>query len=108
MFQCPAAVQSVTGPSIFTWGLDEITWFAWQPESYRNEWLHYAWNWLKEHDRNGFLQMPGGRMLTNGPPGAEAGGRIRWYFANTKSPAFPLGFSQEETIKAIWGKDTRK
>lgn len=38
--------------------------------------------------------MPGGRMLTHGGS--------NWYFANTKSAAFPQGFSQEETIKAIW------
>jgi hypothetical protein len=94
-------------PSIFTWGFDEITWLAWQPESYRNEWLHYAWQWLKEHDPNGHLQMPGGRMITNGPPN-ESGERQRWYFANTKSAACPLGFSQEETIKAIWAADRRK
>ena len=31
-----------------------------------------------------------------------------WYFANTKSPACPQGFSQEETIKAIWREDSEK
>jgi hypothetical protein len=105
----PGQASQANAASIFTWGYDEITWFAQQPESYRNEWLRYAWNWLKEHDRNGFLEMPGGRMLTNGPaiPGAE-GGRIDWYFANTKSPACPQGFSQEETIKSIWREDSKK
>ena len=91
--------SQANGPSIFTWGYDEITWFSHQPEPYRNEWLRYAWNWLKENDRYGFLQMPGGRMLTNGPMEGEK--RITWYFANTKSAAFPAGFSQEETIKSI-------
>ena len=77
-----------------------------QAEPYRNELLRYAWNWLKEHDPDGFLEMPGGRMLTNGPsiPG-EDGARARWYFANAKSPACPNGFGQEETIKAIWLAD---
>jgi hypothetical protein len=105
----PGQASQAHGPSIFTWGYDEITWFAQQPESYRNEWLRYARNWLREHDRNGFLEMPGGRMLTNGPviPG-EGGGRIKWYFANTKSPVCPQGFSQEETIKAIWREDAKK
>jgi hypothetical protein len=98
----PGQASQITSASIFTWGYDEITWFAQQPEDYRNEWLRYAWTWLKEHDRDGFLEMPGGRMLTNGPasPAAE-GGKLRWYFANTKSAAVPTGFSQEETIKAI-------
>jgi hypothetical protein len=99
----PGQASQAKGASIFTWGYDEITWFAQQPESYRNQWLRYAWNWLKENDRDGFLEMPGGRMLTNGPAiSGEEGGRMRWYFANTKSPACPNGFSQEETIKAIW------
>jgi hypothetical protein len=103
----PGQASQAHGGSIFVWGYDEITWFAQQPESYRNEWLHYTWNWLKEHDRNGFLEMPGGRILTNGPanPG-EAGGKMVWYFANTKSPACPQGFSQEDTIKAIWRADS--
>ncbi len=96
-------------PSIWVWGYDEMSWFARQPESYRNEWLRYAWNWLKEHDRNGFLEMPGSRVLHDGPPlASEARGRIGWYHANTRSPACPQGFNQEETIKAIWLEDSRK
>ena len=103
----PGQASQANGPSIFTWGYDEITWFSHQPESYRNKWLRYAWNWLKEHDPNGFLEVPGGRMLTNGPE-LPGGGRQRWYFANTKSPECPQGFSQEETIKAIWQEDSQR
>jgi len=29
---------------------------------------------------------------------------LRTYFANTKSPACPVGYSQEETIKKIWNQ----
>lgn len=105
----PGQASQAHGASIFTWGYDEITWLAQQPEADRNEWLRYAWNWLKEHDGNGFLEMPGGRMLTNGPvtPG-PGGGRSHWYFANTKSLACPNGFSQEEAIKGIWLKDSKQ
>lgn len=95
----PGESSQAHGPSIFTWGYDEITWFAQQPETYRNEWLRYAWNWLKEHDPNGFLEMPGGRMLTHGSG--------PWYFANTKSAACPQGHNQEEAIKAIWQSDSK-
>jgi hypothetical protein len=102
--RAPGQSSQSPRPSIFTWGFDEITWFAWQPESYRNEWLRYAWKWLKDTDPNGFLEMPGSRMLTNGPSTGEGGARQRWYFANTKSAACPQGFSQEETIKAIWAE----
>jgi hypothetical protein len=105
----PGQASQARGASIFTWGYDEITWLAQQPEADRNEWLRYAWNWLKENDPNGFLEMPGFRMLTNGPANpAEGGGRINFYFANTKSQACPLGFGQEETIKAIWAQDTKR
>ena len=95
----PGQASQAHGASIFTWGYDEITWFSEQPEEYRNQWLHYAWTWLKENDRNGFLEMPGGRMLTRG--------KAPWYFANTRSAASPQGFSQEETIRAIWKGDSR-
>jgi len=32
-------------------------------------------------------------------------GKVRWYFANTRSAAVPTGFSQESTIKEIWSSD---
>jgi hypothetical protein len=81
---------------MFCWGWDEISWFAQQPEEYRNRWLHYARNWIKQTDPNGHLQMPGTRMITC--PNET----LRSYFANTKSKACPVGYSQEETIKKIW------
>ena len=80
----------------WVWGYDEISWFAHQNEAYRNQWLGYAWNWVREHDRNGFFQMPGSRVL-HAPVGDQ-----HWYYANTHSETVPQGFSQEETIKAIW------
>lgn len=82
------------------WGYDEISWFARQSEEYRNDWLRYAWRWIREHDPNGFLQMPGSRPLAS-----PVGGKIGWYFANTPSAPVLTGFNQEETIKAIWAED---
>ncbi len=84
--------------SMFCWGWDEISWFAQQPEEYRNQWLHYAHNWIKQTDPNGHLEMPGIRMITC--PNET----LRSYFANTKSPTCPVGYSQEETIKKIWNE----
>ena len=84
------------GQPWWTWGWDEISWFAHQPEAYRNEWLKYAWDWVRRTDANGFLQMPGSRCLHHPV------GDLWWYRANTRSPACPDGFSQEETIKRIW------
>jgi len=78
------------------WGYDEISWFAHQPEAYRNQWLRYAWKWIRKTDPVGFLEMPGSRTL------ADPVGKIRWYYANTRSEKVPFGFNQEETIKSIW------
>ena len=86
----------------FVWGYDEICWFARQEESYRNDWLRYAWKWVREHDPNGFLQMPGSRCL------AARRDPRRQYRANTASPACPDGFNQEQTLRAIWAADRRR
>ena len=84
--------------SMFCWGWDEISWFAQQPEEYRNQWLLYAHDWIKKTDPNGHLEMPGIRMISC--PNET----LRTYFANTKSPNCPVGYSQEETIRKIWRK----
>lgn len=83
----------------WVWGYDEISWFAHQPRDYRNQWLRYAWNWVREHDPAGYLQMPGSRILH-----APVDGK-HWYFANTASDAVPDGFGQEATIRKIWAAD---
>jgi hypothetical protein len=86
--------------SPYIWGWDEITWFALTPEPERNQWLRYAWDWMKQTDPNGHLEMPGSRVLS---PGNHEG--PHWYWANTRSVACPNGFNTEETIKQIWGTD---
>jgi hypothetical protein len=84
--------------SPFIWGWDEITWFALLPEQDRNDWLRYAWKWVKETDPNGHLEMPGSRTMSPGTPTGP-----RWYWANTRSDACPNGSNTEETIKELWG-----
>jgi hypothetical protein len=81
------------------WGYDEISWFAHQTEKERNDWLRYAWNWVRKTDPNGFVQMTGYRGITNPINGVGV------YRANTKSDTCPDGFNQEETIKQIWAED---
>ncbi|WP_353196253.1 hypothetical protein [Parapedobacter defluvii] len=80
----------------FVWGFDEISWFAKQPEAYRNEFLQYADGWIERVDPNGFIQMPGSRVTT----GTE-GNRYR---ANAPSDSCPLGMGQEQIIKTIWNQ----
>lgn len=82
--------------SHFVWGWDEISWFSLQPETYRNEWLRYAYKWIRKYDPDGHLEMPGFRMITC--PNESEGS----YRANTRSDDCPLGYSQEEVIKELW------
>lgn len=84
---------------IWVWGYDEITWFAHQDRAYRAEWLRYARDWVREHDPNGYLQMPGSRTVRS--PRDD----LRWYHANRPSPAVPNGLGDEEAIRAIWASD---
>jgi hypothetical protein len=80
----------------WVWGYDEIGWFARQTKSYRDDWLWYAWKWVRQHDAAGYLEMPGIRDLASPVDGR------RTYYANRPSEAVPDGFDQEETIRAIW------
>ncbi|GHT75500.1 hypothetical protein AGMMS50262_10980 [Bacteroidia bacterium] len=82
----------------FCWGYDEVTWLSVQEEAYRNNWLRYAFHWLRKTDPNGHLQFCVIRMIS----GPTATLTLRSYFANTKSESCPVGFSQEETIKELW------
>ena len=83
--------------SHFIWGYDEITWFSLQSEEYRNKWLKYAYNWLRETDPNGFLQMPVGRVVSPG----SGRGRDR-FRANPPSEVIPNGKNLEAAIKELW------
>jgi hypothetical protein len=85
--------------SHYVWGYDEITWWYLQPETYRNNWLHYAYKWLGAHDPNGFLQMPVCRIVSPG-----RGKPILRNRGNTKSKNCPMGINVEETVKTIWKK----
>lgn len=81
------------------WGYDEITWFCLQEEGYRKRWLRYAYDWIRENDPNGFLQMPVCRIMVTGD-----GQPVRKCHANTRTPDFPHGMNLEETIKDIWSQ----
>lgn len=71
--------------SVLVWSWDEIGWFGKQPEAYRNQWLEYAYAWVRKTDANGFFQLP-----------------MRRFEHYSASMMPPKGQRQEETIKAIW------
>ncbi len=59
-------------------------------------------NWLRDNDPAGYLQMPGFACDGIIQPVAVGAATVTCYRANTRSKTSPHGFSQEETIKAIW------
>jgi hypothetical protein len=72
--------------SAWTWGQDEITWFARLTASYRHSWLRYVVGWLQGMDPGvGFFEMPGLRPLANGS----------WYYA-------PRWAGDVDAIKGAW------
>lgn len=88
---CPSA------SAIWPWGWDEISWFAHQPDDYRDHWLRYAWKFSRYgDDPNGFLQP----ITRKGLADPVAG---RWvYSAHSADSDLPGGFDQEETIKGLF------
>ena len=99
----PGQPRADGGRFNWIWGYDEITWFAHQNKQDRSAWLRYAWNWVRTTDPNGYLEMPGSRMMTNGRFKAPGDSAPRpWYHANNPSAAAPDGMGDEDTIRAIW------
>lgn len=90
--------ENAGGIPFWVWGYDEISWFAHQPDEYRRKWLQYAYDWIKDTDPSGFLEMPGGRQTTSPLD------KKRWYAANNRSENVPDGHGDEETIRMIWSK----
>lgn len=98
-FGCSRTPGEATIDSHFIWGYDEITWFYLQSEAYRKQWLRYAYDWVRDNDSDGFLQMPVSRLVSL----CEGKGRGK-YRGNTQSQDNPDGLNVEETIKELWGK----
>lgn len=84
----------------YVWGYDEITWFWLQDVPSRRAWLRYAHAWLKEHDPNGHLEMPGARVVC-----LENGGPTFLSRAVAKSERVPYGMDIGQTIAEIWHEE---
>jgi hypothetical protein len=88
------------GEFLWVWGYDEVTWFGLQSKEYRAKWLQYAWDWVRNADTNGYVEMPGGRTASAAD--------MRWYYANNPSDVVPAGRGDEAAIHAVWANDTVK
>lgn len=84
------------------WGYDEISWFASQPDSYRREWLEYAYITIHTLDPNAYFEMPGLRNCD-----IYKLKRHDFYYANS-SKNWPNGFNDEETIRRVWIESRKK
>lgn len=80
----------------WVWGVDTISWFAHQPADERNRFLEYARRWLVGRKEDGWFQPPTRRVLA-----VPVNGNTM-YHANNKSDACPIGFGQEDAIKAMF------
>lgn len=78
------------------WGMDEISWFANQPQSYRAYWLDYAYNWIRRTDPQGSLMMPGSR-----PAYLQKENTMSWYYANSREFT-DYGWDDENAIRSVW------
>lgn len=92
------------------WGYDQIGWFANQPEVDRNDFLVYSWRWTMVNNPNAFFAMPFRRTLGDAAVMMMRGdnGQIRlqnYYQVNRNSAECPMGFGQEDTIKAMMAKN---
>jgi hypothetical protein len=100
-YGCDEANLHVPKPSdMRVWGMDEITWFALQPDDYRAEFLEYAYLWvMEEAGGKGFFAMPGQRVAFIYDPQ----GRVTSYRYYAYAPAnFKGGWGDEKVIKDIW------
>ena len=111
--------------SHYAWGYDEITWYSLQRDEYRHTFLRYIWRWVRDRYKEGWVQMPSRRCLTEniafvwdkpdtawldrvakdefltwGPDHQGKAHILRSYYsANRRTDACPFGYGDEDVIK---------
>lgn len=86
------------GKKCAEYGFDEITWFALQDERYRNNWLRYAYQRVRELDKNIYFAAPVMRIIDpSNPPGKNPGNKTgfwaHFYMANN-----PVSVAEKPTL----------
>ncbi len=97
------------------WGYDQIGWFANQDEEGQRHFLEYTCKWTAINNVNAYFEIPFRRSLEKAAVYMKRADNGKmdfqdYYQLNEKSPACPMGFGQEETVKRLWelGDDLRK
>ncbi len=95
------ATLFVPNPSDWrVWGMDEISWYANQPASYRAEFLSYAYDWvMNEAPGDGFFAMPGQRTAYLFREDKTV---YSWQYFAYDPENYKGGFGDEAAIKSIW------
>ncbi len=116
--------------SYFTWGYDEITWFALLRDEARASFLRYLDEWVNSRYPEGWVQMPSRRIMTESIKRTYNSGTLkaerlaalapkeyitayaqygdsydiyRWYYsANRPSDDCPYGFGDEDVIRELF------
>ncbi len=95
------AIRNQPNPELIeSWGMDEITWFANQPDWYRAEFLRYAYDWMKNFaEGDGYFAMPGQRIAQlYGDDGEIIANQYYAYSPNL----FEGGKGDQAVIRDIW------
>jgi len=82
------------------WGFDEITWFAIQPQSYRQKFTEYLIKEIDSFDENGHAAIVGKRWITNFP-GRDK--KLTTYYALGKAGDINF-FGDLDFYKNLWNK----
>ena len=95
------AIRNQPNPDLIeSWGMDEITWFANQPDHYRAEFLRYAYEWMQDCAKgDGYFAMPCQRIaeLYN-KQGEIVSYQYRAYFPD----AIEGGTGDQAVIRQLW------
>lgn len=90
----------------FCWGMDEISWFANQPRSYRSQVLEYAYQWVRDLPDDGFAEMPGNRTAYK-RTSPTARSFFHYPYVPNSTLFYDKGFDDEEAIRNIWIADRK-
>ncbi len=92
------------------WGYDQIGWFANQDEKGQRHFLEYTYKWTAVNNVNAYFAIPFRRtlgsaavMMTRADNGKTE--KQEYYQINRKRTGCPMGFSQEDTVKALWDSE---
>ena len=89
------------------WGYDQIGWFANQSPEVRDHFIEYTYRWTQINNPHAFFEMPFRRMLSDARVEMQRGdngemGVNEYYQINNRSALCPMGFGQEDVMKACW------